>query len=771
MKCFVLAGGSGDRLWPLSRKNYPKQFMRIRDNRSMFQETIARNLPLCDEFFVITSEKYRYIAEGQLQSFQGIKYRLIFEEVALKTAPAVLFSAMLCKEDEEVLIVATDHIIEGGNYNDCIIKAKELADRDLIAVLGIPVKEAFEGYGYLRANAAGEILAFKENASMKEAMRFQRLGECYWDAGIILAKTGVLVSEFSNLMRDLYCKTRNLLSEIDTESDRIVLHYDMQSQLSAISFGDAIISKSKRIRLVSADFYWNKIIDFKSFYAYVGKKFDNKYIDNNAKNISIINRAGDKLVVVNGLKDIVVVNTDDAVYITNEKDSAEIKTIIRENYLGNEHFFDDTKLSYQIWGTKEYLSKGEGYSIKKIIVYPGKTIEAHCHSSRSEHWTIAKGVATIFIKGRGEKDYPVNSSITVPLGVQHQISNKTSEDVVIIESSILQSMPACDTKCEPKENDSILKLEPVFKDYLWGGTLIRDRLGKQCDIEPIAESWELSAHPAGQSIVATGKHKGMPFGEYVSLIGRERLGWKCQPFERFPLMVKFIDAKQNLSIQVHPDDEYALPVEKEYGKNELWYIMDCEPGSYIYVGFKQNVSEDEIRTRIANETLTDILNKIPVKKGQTYFLNTGLVHAIGSGVFVCEIQQSSNATYRLFDYGRKDKDGKERVLHIDKALDVLNRSKSRPKMTYYPVKRESGYTVQLLGECKYFTTCKYVVEDKTLLFVDSSSFLSLLFIGGEGVIKVEDEVVPFKLGDSFFIPAGKKSIIVEGRCEFLATHV
>ena len=130
MKCFVLAGGSGDRLWPLSRKNYPKQFMRIRDNRSMFQETIARNLPFCDEFFIITSEKYRYIAEGQLQAFQGIKYRLIFEEVALKTAPAVLFCAMLCREDDDILIVATDHIIEGGNYNDCVIRAKAVADQN-----------------------------------------------------------------------------------------------------------------------------------------------------------------------------------------------------------------------------------------------------------------------------------------------------------------------------------------------------------------------------------------------------------------------------------------------------------------------------------------------------------------------------------------------------------------------------------------------------------------------------------------------------------------
>ncbi|MBO5525868.1 MAG: mannose-1-phosphate guanylyltransferase [Clostridia bacterium] len=772
MKCFVLAGGSGDRLWPLSRKNYPKQFMQFRDNRSMFQETIARNLPLCDEFFIITNEKYRYIAEGQLQAFQGIKYRLIFEEVSLKTAPAVLFSAMLCNPDDELLIVATDHIIEGGNYNDCILQAKEVLAQDKIAILGIPVKEAFEGYGYLRANAQGEVVDFKENATLKMAQRFYRMGGYFWDAGIILAKTGVLIQEFATLMRELYCKTMDMIREVDVDSKAIVLRYGMQIKLNPISFGDAIISKSKIVKLIPADFYWNKIIDIKSFYAYVGKKFDNRFISRNSKNISIINRANDKLVVVNGVKDLYVVNTDDALYITNEKDSSEIKSIVKENYEGNEYFFDDNKLLYQDWGIKEYLTKSEGYSIKKMTIYPGKTIPAHFHQDRSDHLTIVKGVATIQIKGKGEKEYPGDSGVLIPCGTIHQIANKTCEDVIIIESSVVKKKKECEEGvCYKNEGEKLIHLTPIFKDYLWGGTQIRDRFGKQCDTEPIAESWELSCHKAGQSIITNGKYAGLSFGAYLKEIGKEKLGWKCQPFDAFPLMIKFIDAKEALSIQVHPDDDYALSVEREYGKNELWYIVDCEPDSYLYIGFKKNVSEEEVRRRIEEKTLTEILNQVPVKKGETYFLNAGTVHAIGTGIFICEVQQSSNATYRLYDYGRKDKDGKERQLHIDKALDVLNRNKTKPTCVNNPVKKENGNCMQTIGDCKYFEVKKYTVKEKINLIVGAESFLSLIFFEGEGTVQAEQEILPFKAGDSFFVPAGVKSVQVIGSCEFITTRI
>ena len=158
-------------------------------------------------------------------------------------------------------------------------------------------------------------------------------------------------------------------------------------------------------------------------------------------------------------------------------------------------------------------------------------------------------------------------------------------------------------------------------------------------------------------MVASGRHKGMLFGEYLDKIGKESWGWKCRPLANFPILIKFIDSKESLSVQVHPDDEYALEKESEYGKNEMWYVLDAEPDSYIYCGFRREVSRDEVEKRIRDNTVTDILNKVPVSRGDIYFIPSGTVHAIGGGILICEIQQSSACTYRLYDYGRKDRFG------------------------------------------------------------------------------------------------------------------
>lgn len=771
MKCFVLAGGSGDRLWPLSRKNFPKQFMQVRDNRSMFQDTIARNLALADEFFIITSERYHNIVEGQLQAFQGLKYRLVFEEVALKTAPAIVLCSMFLSREETVLIVSTDHIIEGGNYNACILQAKEVAGEENIAVLGVPVKAPCAEYGYMKADQTGRITFFRESVNQSGAKRFCRMGGYYWDAGILLAKVSVILREFESCARELYCKSLEMMSDIDTTADVITLKYEQQSRFPAVSFGEAIIKHSVHTRLVPADFYWNKIIDFQSFYNYVGNKFKNRYIENNARNNEVINYATDKLVVLNGVQDIMVVNTDDAVYVTKKDASPDIKGIMRDNYTRYQSYFDNNKISYKTWGTKEYLATGDGYQVRKITIYPGRMLSKHVHLLRNEQWSVVKGVATVFMKNK-ERDVGINESIFIPVGVLHQIKNRTTEDLVLIVSSIGEDISAKEdeTVCNDEEN-AMIRLSPAFKDYIWGGTKIRDVLKKDTDMEKIAESWELSTHPVGESLVASGRFAGETFASYLQAIGRERLGWKCQPFEKFPLLIKFIDAKDSLSIQVHPNDDYALPVEGEYGKNEMWYIMDCEPNSYLYVGFNKNITKEEIRTRIANDTLAEVLNKVPVQKGKAYFLEAGTVHAIGAGIFICEIQQSSDATYRLYDYGRRDKNGELRPLHIEKALDVINLRKSKIQSCDYPVKKDDGFTVQLLGECKYFTTRKYVTESRAVIYMDTSSFLSVVFLRGEGEIQAAGQIMPFKTGDSFFVPAGKRSVVVVGNCEFLATCV
>lgn len=316
---------------------------------------------------------------------------------------------------------------------------------------------------------------------------------------------------------------------------------------------------------------------------------------------------------------------------------------------------------------------------------------------------------------------------------------------------------------------AVLKLTPAFKDYLWGGTRLRDDFQKDCDFDKIAESWELSCHKDGPSTISNGEFKGLTLSEYIEKAGKSVLGTDCEKFDNFPILIKLIDAKDNLSVQVHPDNEYALRVEGEYGKTEMWYIVDCDEGATLLYGFKDTISKDEFAQRIADNTLLEVTNAVPVKKGDVFFIQAGTLHAIGKGILIAEIQQNSNTTYRIYDYGRVGKDGNPRELHVEKAKDVtdLCPAKAYPET---PVEQKDGYTSKLLSSCDYFTTYAIDVESKAVLEADEKSFVSLLILEGEGKV-IGDDNVEFRKGDSIFIPAGTGKFAVDGKCKAILTRV
>lgn len=313
---------------------------------------------------------------------------------------------------------------------------------------------------------------------------------------------------------------------------------------------------------------------------------------------------------------------------------------------------------------------------------------------------------------------------------------------------------------------AVFRLTPAFKDYIWGGTRLRDEYGKKCDYDKVAESWELSCHKDGASVVADGEDKGLTLAEYIDKHGKAVLGTDCEKFENFPILIKLIDAKDNLSVQVHPDNEYALRVEGEYGKTEMWYIVDCDEGATLLYGFKHEISKEEFAERIADNTLLEVTNAVPVKKGDVFFIQAGTLHAIGKGILIAEIQQNSNTTYRIYDYGRVGKDGKPRELHVEKAKDVtcLAPAKTYPET---PVEQHEGYTSKLLSSCDYFTTYALDVETKAQLTADEKSFNSILVLEGECEI---DGIKALK-GDSVFVTAGSGSYTVEGKCKAVLTKV
>ena len=316
-----------------------------------------------------------------------------------------------------------------------------------------------------------------------------------------------------------------------------------------------------------------------------------------------------------------------------------------------------------------------------------------------------------------------------------------------------------------------IKLKPAFKDYLWGGTRLRDDFGKDCDFDKIAESWELSCHKDGNSVVADGEFAGLTLAQYIEKEGKSVLGTNCEKFENFPILIKLIDAKDNLSVQVHPNNEYAQRVEGEYGKTEMWYVVDCDEGASLLYGFKPNITKEEFRERIENNTLLEVTNSVPVKKGDVFFIEAGTLHAIGKGILIAEIQQNSNTTYRIYDYGRVGADGKPRQLHIDKAVDVTNLCPAKPYPQSEPVDM-GGWTKKRLAKCEYFTVDVINVDTSAALEADKSSFVNILVLDGGCVLSSEgNDAVELKKGDSVFIPAGLGKFELTGKCSAVMTHI
>lgn len=315
-----------------------------------------------------------------------------------------------------------------------------------------------------------------------------------------------------------------------------------------------------------------------------------------------------------------------------------------------------------------------------------------------------------------------------------------------------------------------LKLGAVIKDYIWGGTKLKTDFKYETDMEITAEAWELSCHKDGENTVLNGEFAGKPLSEVLGIWGDEALGKRASGFSYFPILIKLIDAKQSLSVQVHPDNEYALKNEGEYGKTEMWYIVDCEEGAELIYGFKNNISKEEFRKRIEDNTLTEVCNYVPVHKGDVFFINSGTLHAIGAGILIAEVQQNSNSTYRVYDFGRLGADGKPRELHIEKAIDVTRLEK--PTVPYGRVGEiiadgEGG--LRQLAKCDLFTTEIIYLKNK-YSFKNDDSFTSLLVLEGNSTLKCGNDEMELKKGDSVFVPAGFETSIT-GNAEILKSYI
>ncbi len=340
-------------------------------------------------------------------------------------------------------------------------------------------------------------------------------------------------------------------------------------------------------------------------------------------------------------------------------------------------------------------------------------------------------------------------------------------------------------------------LAPAGKDYLWGGNRLNTDFHKEINLSPLAETWECSTHPDGPSIVASGRHQGMTLSrtltEHPEYLGSHPHSLMRRPSTTsnlcpggLPVLVKLIDAAQNLSVQVHPDDSFADAHENHsLGKTEMWYVLDAAPGASLIYGFNRDMDENTLRRSLKEGTIEKYLQKIPVQKDDMFYIESGTVHAIGAGVLLAEVQESSNLTYRLFDYDRKDKNGQKRPLHIEKALQVLNyKSSETPRQPIRVLRYRPGYASELLCRCKYFQVERLLINTTAENAPDCStaeqSFRILLCVEGTGALAImqppepavdgqasEETTLPFIKGSCIFLPADSAPTHIYGSATLL----
>jgi len=318
--------------------------------------------------------------------------------------------------------------------------------------------------------------------------------------------------------------------------------------------------------------------------------------------------------------------------------------------------------------------------------------------------------------------------------------------------------------------------KPIFKEKIWGGDKIKSFLNK--DFSPLqscGESWELSAVDGDESVVANGDLKGKTIHELVEMYKGELMGaGNYQRFgDEFPLLIKFIDANQDLSVQVHPDDVFAKDLygEDAMGKSEMWYVMQADEGASLISGFKESINKAEFKERLAASKLEVTLNREVVEAGDVFYIPAGRIHTIGKGILIAEIQQTSDVTYRIFDFDREDKDGNKRELHVDKAAEVLN---FEVLSSYKQKVKEVLNAPSELVDCKHFVSRKWVVNEKQEIdYTSQDSFKILICVNGQAQCQYDSEEISLSKGDVYLIPACLEglSILPHPKVEFIEVYI
>ncbi len=452
MTNIILCGGSGTRLWPISRALMPKQFVKLFDGKSLFQLTAERNLKFCKDLYIVSNTEHYFLAVDQLD--KGSKFLL--EPVGRNTAPAIALACMDIDPNEIVLITPSDHLIKDKEaYRDALLKAKELAEEESLVTFGISPSYPEVGFGYIEAESEN-VKSFKEKPDLKTAKEYIKKGNYYWNSGMFCFKAGVFLKELQKYSVDIYERSKEAyesLQEITNNQKRVT--YELMSAIPSDSIDYAVMEKSDRVKVVPSDIDWSDLGSFDALYDELlkdenGNTKNDKHISIDSKNNLIVTH--NKQIATIDIEDLIVIDTPDALLISKRGSSQKVKEVVNKLKESRSELTNIHTLAHRPWGTYEVLLSDDSYKIKRIIVKPGKRLSLQKHFHRNEHWIVVSGTATVTV-GDEIKLIRPNESTYIKMGEVHRLENQGKIPVVLIEAQV----------GEYTGEDDIVRIEDDFK--------------------------------------------------------------------------------------------------------------------------------------------------------------------------------------------------------------------------------------------------------------------------------------------------------------------
>ena len=438
MTNIILCGGSGTRLWPISRTLMPKQFVKLFDDRSLFQLTVERNSEICDRQFIVSNSEQYFLALDQLEELSQTNNNFLLEPLAKNTAPAIALACMALKEDELVLVTPSDHLIKNKEeYNKVIKIAKELAYNNNLVTFGITPTFAETGFGYIESvKNSYDVKAFHEKPNKNTAENYLKAGNYYWNSGMFMFKAGVFLNELKKHSPQLY--DTSLEAYKNSKKDSIIrIKYDDMLNIPEDSIDFAVMEKSNIVKVVPSDISWSDVGSFDALYDELpkdknGNVKNDKHISIDSKNNFIY--SDEKYIATIDVEDLIIIDTGDALLVSKKGSSQKVKNVVNEiKKVSNLHNIHLT--AHRPWGTYTVLEEKKGYKIKTIVVKPNKQLSLQKHLHRSEHWIVVSGTATVTV-GNEKKLIRPNESTYIKIGEIHRLSNEGKIPVVLIEAQV-----------------------------------------------------------------------------------------------------------------------------------------------------------------------------------------------------------------------------------------------------------------------------------------------------------------------------------------------